>query len=112
MTRPEAEREAGGCSCAGGKLGENPSIRKKNDKTKKKIKRKTADERYQRVLAAALCFVDASGGVGERLAGGASCENSGKKNDKTEGKTVAKRCLRVSAAALCLVTALLTRPEA
>jgi hypothetical protein len=60
LTRPEADREAGGCSCVGGKLGENPSIRKKNDKTKRKTKRKTVDERYQRVLAAALCFVDAS----------------------------------------------------
>ena len=112
MTRPEAEREAGRRSCEGDKLGENPSIRKKNDKTKRKTERITAEKRYQRVLAASLCFVDASRGVGELLAGRASCENWGEKNDKTKGKTVAKRYLRVSAAALCLVSALLTRPEA
>ena len=36
--------------------GGNPSIRSKNDKTKRKTKRKTVGKRYLRVVAAVLCL--------------------------------------------------------
>ena len=40
----------------------DPSIRTKNDKTERKIERKTCGKRCLRVAAACLCSVDASQG--------------------------------------------------